>query len=233
MQDVIVERAKLTIHADEEETPAKRKRQTRRSSIESTLKETRAGDVKKTTFHSVHQLSQRLGQKALTDHCGLVQLLHGYREERHLHHGTLFGPAPFGSSLVYQQRGSANIHIPQEWMFGDKLPKSPTSGPTSPSSYASRSAEVVELYKKRLQEGYDLPHDSCPDYYNWLEEENLPVPGNQSATVPAVAATSNFLQLPLIDDRPPSMVQPTQTLSADVVWDIEQHTRSQSESDVW
>ena len=84
-----------------------------------------------------------------------------------------------------------------------------------------------------MQEGYVLLHDSCPDYYNWLEEKNLPVSGNQSATVPTVAATSNFLQLPLIDYRPPSMVQPTQTLSADVVCDIELRTRSQSESDVW
>ena len=126
-----------------------------------TLKETWPGDVKTTTFHSVHQLSQRLGQNALTDRCDLVQLLHGYREGRHSHHGTLFGPAPFGSSLVYQQRGSANIHIPQKWMFGDMLPKSPASVPTSWTSLADRSTEVLELYKRQFQVSQEGHAEVC------------------------------------------------------------------------
>ena len=104
--------------------------------------------------------------------------------------------------------------------------------------------ETIDLYKKRLAEGFDMLEHICPDYYAWLAE----IKGKQDTQPPRVHmddtpstsstrgkadVTSSFLQLPLVDGRPVIANAPGDGLSPAELWKIEQQTRKQSSSDAW
>ena len=132
--------------------------------VASSLYEARADAAKVTTYESLSNLRDALKSNSNTKRCGLVQLLQGYDQARHANNDTEFGLAPFGSCLVYQQRGDRNNCVPQSWMFGEHLLADATG--SKKTALKERTPETLELYKKRLCEGYNMPPSFCPDYYD-------------------------------------------------------------------
>ena len=103
----------------------------------------------------------------------------------------------------------------------------------------AHAAETLQLYEKRFCEGYDVRCDCCPENYDWMDEQGrehksvgpFQQPANVSKT-PA-ASTNAFFQLPLVQKRPESSISATEPVAANVVWQIEQQTRSQDSSGAW
>ena len=105
IQEVIVERARYKQQSCEGIDSPPVKRMNKCPPVASSLYEARAGAAKVTTYESLSNLRDALKSNSNTKRCGLVQLLQGYDQARHANHDTEFGQAPFGSCLVYQQRG--------------------------------------------------------------------------------------------------------------------------------
>lgn len=162
VRSVVVEKPRYSPQDTTAETPPVKRART--GPMTSTLYESRAGEAKETTFSQLQQLRTSLMSNSATKQCGIVQLLQGHSEERHCLHESAYGPAPFGSCLVYQQQQEGKgLVTPKQWQHRPYPPPALGNNAASPTLLAPQTSTTAEHHPARQSVSAAAPVGSAVD----------------------------------------------------------------------